>query len=172
MTDIPNIQPNSSDTTILAAPDKMVSVREMFGIDVDMECPAFSIADERVPDTDDSYVFDPDTTLAILAGFAHNRRVMVQGYGTVQAVKDVPAIRAKKEGVETTPVHLDQSPLSSVYDPGNPLADESGHYDGSNVDLVIEIADAREAQRSYEANLKLFDQARQMTQGLFELLRR
>ena len=48
----------------------------------------------------------------------------------------------------------------------------SGHYDGSNVDLVIEIADAREAQRSYEANLRLFDQARQMTQSLFEILRR
>ena len=74
--------------------------------------------------------------------------------------------------VETTPVHLDQTALESVYDPGNPLADESGHYDGSNVDLVIEIADAREAQRSYDANLKLFDQARQMTQSLFELLRR
>ena len=74
--------------------------------------------------------------------------------------------------VETTPVHLDQTALESVYDPGNPLADESGHYDGSNVDLVIEIADAREAQRSYEANLKMFDQARQMTQSLFDLLRR
>jgi cobaltochelatase CobS len=80
MTDIPNIQPDSRDATIIAAPDKMVSVRALFGIDVDMECPAFSIADERVPDTDDSYVFDPDTTLAILAGFAYNRRVMVQGY--------------------------------------------------------------------------------------------
>ncbi len=74
--------------------------------------------------------------------------------------------------VETTRVRLDQSPLERVYDPGNPLADETGHYDGSNVDLVIEIADAREAQRSYEANLKMFDQARQMTQSLFELLRR
>ena len=74
--------------------------------------------------------------------------------------------------VETTPVRLDQSPLVSVYDPGNPLADESGHYDGSNVDLVIEIADAREAQRSYDANLKIFDQARQMTQSLFDLLHR
>ncbi len=74
--------------------------------------------------------------------------------------------------VETTRVRLDQSPLTRVYDPGNPLADETGHYDGSNVDLVIEIADAREAQRSYEANLKLFDQARQMTQSLFDLLRR
>lgn len=74
--------------------------------------------------------------------------------------------------VSAGPVTLDQSPLSRVYDPGNPLADESGHYDGSNVDLVIEMADAREAQRSYEANLKLFDQARQMTQSLFEQLRR
>ncbi len=74
--------------------------------------------------------------------------------------------------VETTSVRLDQSPLAQIYDPGNPLADQSGHYDGSNVDLVIEIADAREAQRSYEANLKIFDQARQMTQSLFDLLRR
>lgn len=74
--------------------------------------------------------------------------------------------------VQAGKVRLDQSPLENVYDPGNPLADETGHYDGSNVDLVIEIADAREAQRSYEANLKLFDQARQMTQSLFELLRR
>lgn len=67
-------------TTVLAAPDTEISVREVFGIDVDMMCPAFSRADERVPDIDDSYVFDPDTTLAILAGFAFNRRVMVQGY--------------------------------------------------------------------------------------------
>ncbi|GAB1361169.1 hypothetical protein MASR1M32_04050 [Rhodobacter sp.] len=59
-----------------------------------------------------------------------------------------------------------------IYAPGHPLADETGYYDGSNVDLVLEIADAREAQRSYEANLKLFDQARQMTQSLFDLLRR
>jgi flagellar basal-body rod protein FlgC len=74
--------------------------------------------------------------------------------------------------VEPGPVRLDQSPLQSLYDPGHPLADETGHYDGSNVDLVIEIADAREAQRSYEANMRLFDQARQMTQSLFDLLRR
>jgi cobaltochelatase CobS len=65
--------------TRLAAPDLMVSVRELFGIDSDMQVPAFSEADERVPDLDASYVFDPDTTLAILAGFAFNRRVMVQG---------------------------------------------------------------------------------------------
>ncbi|MFN3993360.1 MAG: flagellar basal body rod C-terminal domain-containing protein, partial [Tabrizicola flagellatus] len=70
------------------------------------------------------------------------------------------------------PVRLDRSELARVYDPGHPLADATGHYDGSNVDLVIEIADAREAQRSYEANLRMFDQTRQMTQGLFDLLRR
>lgn len=69
-------------------------------------------------------------------------------------------------------VKLDRSELVRVFDPGHPLADETGHYDGSNVDLVIEIADAREAQRSYEANLKMFDQARQMSSSLLELLRR
>jgi flagellar basal-body rod protein FlgC len=74
--------------------------------------------------------------------------------------------------VTSGPVQLDQAELEKVYDPGHPLADDTGHYDGSNVDLVIEIADAREAQRSYEANLKLFDQARQMTQSLFDLIRR
>ncbi|MFM6949814.1 MAG: AAA family ATPase [Novosphingobium sp.] len=80
MTDIPNIQLDTSGNTILPAPDIELDVRETFGIDIDMKVPAFSVTDERVPDRDDSYVFDPDTTLAILAGFAFNRRVMVQGY--------------------------------------------------------------------------------------------
>ncbi len=80
MADLSNTQPDSRETTVLDAPDKMVKVRDLFGIDSDMECPAFSEADERVPDADPAYVFDPDTTLAVLAGFAHNRRVMVQGY--------------------------------------------------------------------------------------------
>ena len=78
MSDDKTFQP--SDTTILGAPDTKVNVRETFGVDIDWEVPAFSKADDRVPDRDDSYVFDPDTTLAILAGFAFNRRVMVQGY--------------------------------------------------------------------------------------------
>ena len=80
MNDIPNASETSRANTILAAPDKIVKVREAFGIDSDMEVPAFSEADERVPDLDAAYVFDPDTTMAIAAGFAHNRRVMVQGY--------------------------------------------------------------------------------------------
>ncbi|MCP5365429.1 MAG: cobaltochelatase subunit CobS [Hyphomicrobiales bacterium] len=61
-------------------PDIHVSVRQTFGIDSDMEVPGYSIADDHVPDIDESYRFDSDTTLAILAGFAHNRRVMIQGY--------------------------------------------------------------------------------------------
>ncbi|MDO9525513.1 MAG: flagellar basal body protein, partial [Gemmobacter sp.] len=51
--------------------------------------------------------------------------------------------------VSPGPVRLDQSDLQRVFDPGHPLADESGHYNGTNVDMVVEIADAREAQRSY-----------------------
>ncbi|HCH93713.1 MAG TPA: cobaltochelatase subunit CobS [Erythrobacter sp.] len=71
---------DASAKTILPAPDTTVDVRETFGIDIDWQVPAFSKPDERTPDLDESYVFDPDTTLAILAGFAHDRRVMVQGY--------------------------------------------------------------------------------------------
>ena len=66
--------------TALAAPDTTIDARSVFGVDIDMTVPAFSVADERVPDIDPTYVFDPDTTLAILAGFAFNRRVMIQGY--------------------------------------------------------------------------------------------
>jgi cobaltochelatase CobS len=80
MTEIPNVTLDSRSDTILASPDKVVKVREAFGVDSDLEVPAFSEADERVPDLDPAYVFDPDTTLAIAAGFARNRRVIVQGY--------------------------------------------------------------------------------------------
>jgi cobaltochelatase CobS len=61
-------------------PDITVSVRQTFGIDSELQVPAFSQSSEHVPDLDDAYRFDRDTTLAILAGFAYNRRVMVQGY--------------------------------------------------------------------------------------------
>lgn len=80
MTQIPDMQTETRDSTVLPAPDRQVDVRELFGIDIDMKVPAFSQPDERTPDVDDAYVFDPDTTLAILAGFAFNRRVIVQGY--------------------------------------------------------------------------------------------
>lgn len=96
---------------------------------------------------------------------------------------DTPGYRRKTVPFETTfgatdgtvstgKVQLDRSTLKKLYDPSHPLADTSGHYQGSNVNLVIEIADAREAQRSYEANLKMFDQTRQMSSALMELLRK
>ncbi|UWQ91325.1 flagellar basal body rod protein FlgC [Aliisedimentitalea scapharcae] len=83
--------------------------------------------------------------------------------------------RDLSSGVETVAagrVQLDQSTLRQVYDPSHPMANETGYFEASNVDLMIELADAREAQRSYEANLKMFDQARQMSSSLMDLLRR
>ncbi len=65
---------------IFDEPAVRVLVRDAFGIDTPMEVLAFADGDERVPDIDLTYKFDPDTTLAILAGFTHNRRVMIQGY--------------------------------------------------------------------------------------------
>jgi len=69
-----------AEVTTDEKPDITVSVRQTFGLDVDMQVPAFSQATEHVPAIDDTYRFDRETTLAILAGFAHNRRVMIQGY--------------------------------------------------------------------------------------------
>ena len=61
-------------------PDIRVSVRQTFGFDCELDVPAFSERTEHVPNVDDAYRFDRNTTLAILAGFAHNRRVLIQGY--------------------------------------------------------------------------------------------
>src|SRR5260221_6094289 len=92
--------------TELAAPlpDIKVSVRQTFGFDSDMEVPAYAESDEHVPDIDSDYRFDRPTTLAILAGFARNRRVIVTGYhGTgksthieqVAARRNWPCVRVK-----------------------------------------------------------------------------
>lgn len=69
-------------------------------------------------------------------------------------------------------VQLDKTELQRRYDPAHPLADESGHFQSSNVKLMVEMADAREAQRSYEANLKMFEQVRRMSSNLMDLLRK
>ncbi|MEM9724057.1 MAG: flagellar basal body rod protein FlgC [Pseudomonadota bacterium] len=74
--------------------------------------------------------------------------------------------------VELDRVSLDQRPLREVYDPDHPLADDKGVVQLSNVNMITEIADAREAQRSFEANLQIFDQARRMYGGVLDLLRR
>lgn len=90
-----------------------------------------------------------------------------------KAVPFQAVLRGVDEGqVRTGRVQLDQTELRKVFDPSHPLSNAEGYYNGSNVNLVMEIADAREAQRSYEANLKLFDQVRQMSSALMDLLRR
>jgi cobaltochelatase CobS len=71
-------QPQGLDPAFM--PDTTADVKAVFGFDAKMKVPAFSRANEYVPDRDESYRFDRETTLAILAGFAHNRRVMIQGY--------------------------------------------------------------------------------------------
>ena len=73
-----NMEPQGLETA--PKPDVKVDVHEVFGIDAKMKVPAFSRGNEYVPDRDPAYRFDRDTTLAILAGFAFNRRVMIQGY--------------------------------------------------------------------------------------------
>jgi len=72
-----NMEPQGLDTGL---PDTKVDVADIFGIEAKMTVPAFSRGNEYVPDCDPAYRFDRDTTLAILAGFAFNRRVMIQGY--------------------------------------------------------------------------------------------
>src|SRR5215469_3072306 len=72
------IEPKGLDPA--AAPDTQVDVRSVFGIETNMKVPAFARGGEHVPDHDDAYRFDRETTLAILSGFAFNRRVMIQGY--------------------------------------------------------------------------------------------
>ena len=73
--------PSSSDSQFpQMTPDTTVDARKTFKVNFDMEVPAFSQASEFTPPVDESYIFDDQTTQAILAGFAYNRRVMVQGY--------------------------------------------------------------------------------------------
>ncbi|MBT2303037.1 AAA family ATPase [Variovorax paradoxus] len=95
-----------TDTAALH-PDRMLSVRDVFGIDTDLMAPAFSERDDHVPEIDAVYRFNPDVTLAILAGFTRDRRVMVQGlHGTgksthieqVAARLNWPCVRLNLDG--------------------------------------------------------------------------
>src|SRR5579885_2646232 len=77
---MPTPDPASLAPTPTGMPDITISVGQTFGINNELQVPAFSTPSEHVPDLDAAYRFDHDTTLAILAGFAFNRRVMIQGY--------------------------------------------------------------------------------------------
>ena len=114
---------------------------------------------------------------------AQSLRLRLVGENVANA--DTPGYRRKKvafeamvdraSGAETVRpgrVRLDSSPLRESYEPGHPLADDRGIVTYSNVSTLVEIADAREAHRSYEANLTIFDQARRMYGAVLDLLRR
>src|SRR5215218_5785751 len=179
MTEIPNVSLETQSDTILATPDRAVKVRDAFGIDSDMEVPAFSEADERVPDLDPAYVFDPDTTMAICAGFSRNRRVMVQGYhGTgksthieqVAARLNWPLIRINldahisridlvgrdaivlREGLQVTEFREGLLPWALQH----PVALVFDEYDAGRPDVMFVIQRVLEA----EGKLTLLDQNR------------
>ena len=88
------------------------------------------------------------------------------------AFHEAVAFGRQQGAVEAGRTQFDRRELPQVFDPAHPMADDSGYYRGSNVDLVIEVADAREANRSYEANLRVFEQSRQMSSSLLDLIRR
>ena len=167
-------------------PDTTVDVREVFGIDVDWQVPAFSQRDEHVPETDGAYVFDPDTTLAILAGFAHNRRVMVQGYhGTgksthieqVAARLNWPSIRVNldahisridlvgrdaivlKDGLQVTEFKEGILPWALQH----PVALTFDEYDAGRPDVMFVIQRVLE----FDGRLTLLDQNRVITPNPF-----
>jgi len=161
--------------------DIMLSVRQVFGIDTDIEVPAFSKVEDHVPDVDEAYRFDPDTTLAILAGFAHNRRVMIQGYhGTgksthieqVAARLNWPCIRVNldshisridligkdaivlKDGMQVTEFREGILPWALQ----NPTAIVFDEYDAGRPDVMFVIQRVLEV----EGKLTLLDQNRVM----------
>ncbi len=163
----------------VSVPDIKVSVRQTFGIDSDLEVPAFSQTREHVPALDPAYRFDRNTTLAILAGFSHNRRVMIQGYhGTgksthieqVAARLNWPCVRVNldshisridlvgkdaivlREGMQVT--EFREGILPWAYQ--HPCALVFDEYDAGRPDVMFVIQRVLEA----EGRLTLLDQSR------------
>ena len=158
-------------------PNKEISVRDAFGIETDMVVKGFEEGSDRVPDIDKTYKFDPDTTLAILAGFSHNRRVMIQGYhGTgksthieqVAARLKWPAVRVNldshisridligkdaiklRDGVQITEFHEGILPWALR----NPVAIVFDEYDAGRADVMFVIQRVLE----HDGKLTLMDQ--------------
>ncbi len=158
-------------------PTEDISVREVFGIESDMIVKGFSVRANRVPEVDETYKFDPDTTLAILAGFNHNRRVMIQGYhGTgksthieqVAARLNWPAVRVNldshisridligkdaiklKDGKQVTEFHEGILPWALR----NPVAIVFDEYDAGRADVMFVIQRVLE----HDGKLTLLDQ--------------
>jgi len=160
-------------------PDLVVSARDLFGIDTDLQVPAFSVIDEHVPPVDPSYVFERDTTLALLAGFLHNRRVLVQGrHGTgksshveqVAARLNWPCVRVNLDGhvtrmdlVGKDAIVLRDGQQVTEFQPGiltwalqRPCALVFDEYDAGRADVMFVIQRVLEV----EGRLTLLDQSR------------
>jgi cobaltochelatase CobS len=160
-----------------AKPTEEIDVRDMFGIDTDMRVKGFAERSDRVPEIDTTYKFDPDTTLAILAGFAHNRRVMIQGYhGTgksthieqVAARLNWPCVRVNldshisridligkdaiklRDGKQVTEFHEGILPWALR----NPVAIVFDEYDAGRADVMFVIQRVLE----HDGKLTLLDQ--------------
>ena len=158
-------------------PNEEISVRDVFGIETDMIVKGFEEKSDRVPEIDNTYKFDPDTTLAILAGFSHNRRVMIQGYhGTgksthieqVAARLKWPAVRVNldshisridligkdaiklRDGVKVTEFHEGILPWALR----NPVAIVFDEYDAGRADVMFVIQRVLE----HDGKLTLMDQ--------------
>ncbi|MFT6168490.1 MAG: cobaltochelatase CobS [Celeribacter sp.] len=160
-----------------AKPTEVISVREVFGIDTDMTVKGFAERTERVPEIDPTYKFDPDTTLAILAGFSHNRRVMIQGYhGTgksthieqVAARLNWPSVRVNLDShisridlIGKDAIKLKDGKQITEFQEGilpwalrNPCAIVFDEYDAGRADVMFVIQRVLEA----DGKLTLMDQ--------------
>src|ERR671912_17475 len=166
-------------TSVPDLPDVSLSARELFNIDSDLRVPAFSTSDEHVPVLDPDYVFERDTTLALLAGFLHNRRVLVQGrHGTgksshveqVAARLNWPCVRVNLDGhvtrmdlVGKDAIVLRDGKQITEFQPGiltwalqRPCALVFDEYDAGRPDVMFVIQRVLEL----EGRLTLLDQSR------------
>ena len=162
---------------IASLPDREFDAREVFGIDLTMTVPGFSEAAANVPELDADYQFDPDTTKAILAGFAHNRRVLIQGYhGTgksthveqVAARLNWPCVRVNLDShisridlIGKDAIVLDEGKQITRFQEGvlpwalrNPVALVFDEYDAGRPDVMFVIQRVLER----EGKLTLLDQ--------------
>lgn len=167
----------SKDGKYTSIPDTKYDVRETFGIDVDWKVPGFKEENSNVPKIDPTYQFDPETTMAILAGFANNRRVMVQGYhGTgksthieqVAARLNWPCVRINMDShvsridlLGKDMIVLQEGKQITRYQEGllpwaiqNPVALVFDEYDAGRPDVMFVIQRVLEA----EGKLTLLDQ--------------
>ena len=128
---------------------------------------------------------DLSQSLALAASGMRSQAARLRLVSENMANMDTPGFRRKTAAFEQVvdngktngivklgDVKLDRSVLPKVYDPAHPMSDTAGYYEGTNVNLIVEMADAREAQRSYEANLKMFEQTRKMSSAVLDILRR